>query len=221
MKANLSHSGCSIVLLGNFAPLTFLPDWFGRREIIPESEAGEAALEIAHPDYLSFNLAWLKLTVEPGRFTAITGQEPAIRVHDLIVSTFSLLADTPIFALGLNRHLHYQCETVDAWHLVGDRLAPKEPWGEFAMDGGVRRAGLRSLLFERGRIGEEPRGAIQVRVEPSAMVRNGIYFDVNDHYDLTNETKQADGATAVQVVSNRWSGMFDLTSGIVERLLRD
>ena len=60
-----------------------------------------------------------------------------------------------------------------------------------------------------------------MRVEPSAMVRNGIYFDVNDHYDLTNETKQADGATAVQVVSNRWSGMFDLTSGIVERLLRD
>lgn len=219
MKAKLSKAATSIVLLGNFAPLTFMPAWFAEKNLVQKSEADEAKLELAHPEIVIFTLDWLRVVAETQKFTAISDQEPVIRVHDLVISTFSILSETPVSAIGINRHLHYQCEDPDAWHRVGDRLAPKEPWGQFALDQNGRRAGLRSLMMELNHTHGQPKGVIRVRVEPSSTIPNGVYIEVNDHYPLTIDDKLVNGDAVVETVRSQWRDAIRLAAEVAEQLL--
>ena len=86
----------SIVLLGNFNPLIFKPDWFAKHQLIGEDESAGADIEIIHREISAFRLEWLALNVQREKLVAQTDQPPGIKIHDLILGSFGILADTPV-----------------------------------------------------------------------------------------------------------------------------
>jgi hypothetical protein len=219
MTATLEVSGGSIVVLGNFAPMTFLPEWFARRGILAESETREARVDVAVPQFVAFELSWIRIEVEINRLMTIVKEGSLIRLHDVVLSVFSLLTETPVSAVGINHFRHYALGSIEQWHKFGDRLAPKEPWGPFATANRTRRAGLRSLLMELARAEHEPAGFTRVRVEPSGTVQNGVFIEINDHYSLREDTKTGYGEAVANLLKDRWSATLKIADEIPRQLL--
>jgi hypothetical protein len=78
---------------------------------------------------------------------------------------------------------------------------------------------MRAIAMELARTPEDPPGKTLVRVEPSAKVQNGIYIDVNDHYDLMKGDKLADGTALVDMVRARWKRADEIVHAVHSRVL--
>jgi hypothetical protein len=115
---------------------------------------------------------------------------------DLVRGTFFVLSRTPVTALGLNRQMHFSLESEENWHRLGDRLAPKEGWNEI-LEG---RPGMRALIITT-KMGDAAGSVFTVRVEPSAQVKFGVYFDINEHFPAS--TKDA-LKSLMDTIRERW-----------------
>lgn len=208
------------MLLGHFNPLIFRPEWFVSHGIISQGEGDEAKIGIIHPEIVMFDLPWLNFSVERERFRAVVNQEPIVRVHDLVVRCFSYLQETPITKLGINRELHFPTTDEAQWHKFGDLLAPKEPWGDVAFKDGKRRAGMRSLTMQEIKDASQFRGSVNVKVEPSARLKYGIFIDVNDHYDLEVDDKPVDARKAMDLIRDRWEPSISAGEEVADHLIR-
>src|SRR5437867_2223499 len=136
--------GVSIVLLGSFNPAIFQPAWFAAQKLIPEKEAVDVEMELVHNEVSAFSVGWLNLQVLRDRFTASAVQPPSFDVlRDFVLGTFSILRHTPITMVGLNFERHYDMENETAWHDLGKKLAPPDPW-----EPALSTPGMRSLMME-------------------------------------------------------------------------
>ncbi|HEB80754.1 MAG TPA: hypothetical protein ENI71_02630 [Chromatiales bacterium] len=60
MRISPEYDDAAIVLLGNFNPRIFRPDWFGKHCLIGEAEADAASIEIIHPEICIFKMTTVK-----------------------------------------------------------------------------------------------------------------------------------------------------------------
>jgi len=172
-------NGLSVVLLGNFNPKIFQPQWFAAQGLLRGLEAEDADIEIVHNDITIFCLDWLRLEVTRERFLAATEQEAYFEILiDFINGAFSLLKHTPIGMMGINSDAHYRLRSEEKWHGIGDKLAPKDVW-----KGILEKPGMRRLdMYEPRENG--PKGHARIRVEPSKKCHPGIYVNYNDHFEV-------------------------------------
>jgi hypothetical protein len=204
----------SLVLLGDFNPKIFQPAWFAFEELIRKQEAEEANIEIVHPDAVSFALEWLRLQVTRERFTASTTQEPYYEfVRDLVLGTFNLLRHTPLHKMGINVEKHFRMDSEDAWHAFGDRLAPKDLWQDI-----IDTPGLRSLTME-GKRPDGLKGYIHIQVEPSVRIHPGVYFRVNDHYEVEDPQSVLGSKDILTLLERSWDESLQRSDRIMSTLL--
>ena len=86
----------SLVLLGNFNPSIFQPQWLAQHGLVREEEAKHAVIEIIRPEVSIFSVADLKLLVQQDRFQIDTfAPEAASPLRDLALGTPSSLAPNP------------------------------------------------------------------------------------------------------------------------------
>jgi hypothetical protein len=194
--------------VGSFNPRIFQPAWFAAEGLIRKAEADEATIEVIHPEVVSFHTELFHVQVVADRFAASTGNpsfyEP---IRDLVVGTFRILSHTPVYALGLNRDGHFRVDSAEAWHALGNRLVPKEPW-----DNLLEKPGMRSLTVEGVRP-DGRKGYIRVRVEPSVKVLpHGVYVAVNDHYEVQDKAEALGCREALDVIDSSWRSFMDRTS---------
>jgi hypothetical protein len=175
----------AIVLVGHFNPLIFRPSWFAARGLIGKEEAEKATVQVIHPEVVTFALDWLRLQVQRELFVAESDQEPFIRLADLVTGCFNRLKDTPVSKMGINRRAHIDLGSMDRWHSFGDILAPKDYWKTILKEDPEENhnIGLRSLTIERSTRPDKLLGVVRVKVEPSISVPNGVFLEVNDHFD--------------------------------------
>ncbi len=191
--------GIGFVLIGSFNPKIFQPAWFASQGLIREIEAEEAKIEIIHQDITVFRLDWLQLEVTRERFNAVTDQEAYFEVFaDLIISSFRILPHTPAWTLGINNSMHFRFKTVEEWHAIGHKLAPKEPWKGILSNPGM----LRVEMHEPRENG--PRGFLRVRVEPSNRCQPGIFLNTNDHFVVGDEKTVLGCEKLVSIISDNW-----------------
>jgi hypothetical protein len=175
----VQREGVQVVVLGNFNPGIFSPSWFAAHELIGEEQAADAELQVIMPRLASFRVGWLSCQVQDDRL--ILGTEDAQElesVRDAAVGILALLPHTPISMMGLNRYFHISFPSLEAWHRVGDLLAPKEVW-----EGVLTLPGMRDVTVEGVR-DDEFAGAVVVSVQPSNIVKPGVFVNRNDHYVL-------------------------------------
>ena len=193
MRIEPEISGVSVVLLGDFNPAIFTPAWFALHDLLPESVADSADLQVAHQQVTDFVADWLRLQVTAERFSVGTSQAPYIRLRDLVARIFKeYLHHTPLRAFGINREVHFQVPSFTARDRIGRTLAPVEPWGAWRHNLGLdgEHGGMTSLTMSQvDPKGRPTGGQINVTVETSKQIgkgRTGVYVRVNDHYAIEN-----------------------------------
>jgi hypothetical protein len=205
-------SGATIVLTGSFNPKIFQPEWFARQGLVPQSEADSYEPKIMAPPVTQFDTERFAFQVTNDRFAIGTKQnaDPA-PLRDLVQGTFFILEHTPVTAMGLNFHLHFDMQTEEKWHQIGDKLAPKEAWNE-VLEG---RPGLASMTILTNR--HEPKGSqFRVRVEPSVVIQHGIYFETNEHYPAPEKEPLK---SLMDTLGARWDEGRVYASKVVDHIL--
>ena len=188
--------GTGIVLVGNFNPLIFRPEWFGTNNIIREKEAAAAEIGVIHAEIVVFSLDWVKVQVQQDRFAANTTEDDDPRIWDLVVKTFKeFLSHTPITKMGVNYTVDFRTKNLETMNKVGETLAPKESWGEWSekllrREGDVF-SGMRTLTMQQSTRDDGWKGHIQAKVEPSVLIAPdpGIQVAINDHIEIDEPEK--------------------------------
>jgi hypothetical protein len=213
-------NGASIVLTGSFNPAIFQPQWFVRQNLLPEAEAETAKnlvlLAQQAAQVCDFETERFRIQVTTDRFMVMSkAAANPIPIRDLLLGTFFILEHTPATAVGLNRHMHFHLDTVEDWHQLGDRLAPKDGWKGILRGG---RPGMRSLLIQSSLDGSENPAAPQlfVKVEPSTQVKQGAYFETNESYSFTKDTPLK---TIMDLVRERWEEAYNHATEIADYIL--
>jgi len=211
-------------MLGHFNPLIFRPEWFNKKGIIADVDMDAVEIGVIHPDLVTFSLnPWLDISVEKFKFLAQVRQEPCVKLCDFVLNCFSHLPETPMNKIGINRDLHFNLETEDKWHALGDMLAPKEPWGEFLIESssGKRKGGMLSVAMQQNPRDDGLNGQFRLRVEPSGLpnLRYGACFSFNDHYDLSDDDSLRDARFATDIIKEQWDLSLSRSEQIINSIL--
>lgn len=215
----------AIVMVGPFTPKVFHPLWFEARGLIGKQEASEAEISIVHEDLTKFRTPRMTVDVQPERFAVTTDISPE-DLRDLVSQVFTFqLAGIPIRAVGINRAVHFDVGSPDAQHRIGLELAPFGPWGAWgermAQPGRDGRSGMVSLRMQQYRPEGEPAGYVQVRIEPSDIVKKtGIFMDLNNHYAILHTPLEGgDASGAIDVLSNQWTQAHTCAEEIINQIM--
>lgn len=207
----------SLVAVGAFNPAIFSPDWLERNSLIGKDDADTAregqSLLISH-QVTAFETKWFALQVVENQFSLTSKDALSPAFKDLAVGIFQLVPHTPVTAVGLNFLAHFKMPSEAEYHLVGDKLAPKDIWSDLYPE---EVAGLADITIrvQRGGRGGEPlksKDEKRIAVQPSAKIKYGVYFSYNDHHDVSvaDENGQRPAERVASIIDNEWeSSMKD------------
>jgi len=216
MKIQPDISACNIVILGDFNPKIFTPDWLYMQSIISAQEKEACEIEVIHSEVSKFRCDWFLLEVTKDRFFIETLEAPFVRILDLVGSIFGeFLIHTPIRMFGINRHMHFSMNRSNMIAL-GKDLAPSKPWGEWGKEiDADEKNGMRSLAMEQNVLDDRDKGYVRTTVQPSGRLE-GVYISVNDHYELINQEATPEG---IQFLTSRFEESVSKSEWIAEQVL--
>lgn len=220
----VEEQAASAVLLGNFNPAIFNPDWLAREGIIGGQEAEDSRIDVIHPELSRFEVSGLVFDINSERFAVHARMEPFVRLADIIADVFGdRLSHTPLTALGLNYAAHFQVRDWKQQSALGRLLAPIEPWGEWGQklkgDSPRSSGGLANLTMLQQRPDERVGGAIQISIQPSKKIEagKGVFFQFNDHFDGGEEDKLINyPQLCVDKIEGSFSNARQILNSIVE-----
>ncbi len=218
----------SIVLVGNMNPKIFHPEWFIRKEIVPEWDYAKEKEEV-------INLADMSKLTLPGDnlITVLLNQfslrSPLASNHlalkDVITSTFTALADTPIMQMGMNYTSVIKIQKRDLWLQFGAELAPAKHWEQSIdyfedLDDEKKEAvGLWELTMHLPRPDDIP-GYIHPKISAVSLTDHILSFSINSHVEI----EESNALTMVKILEDNWDKSLDfakkLTSNIMNSQLR-
>lgn len=195
----VEQEGTSIVVAGRFNPLIFSPAWLRLHNLVGAREAEEATVQFIVPPAAVFSTEWLNVDVREDRMQLATSMTKELdRLRDVAIGILEVLKETPIFALGINRDIHWRVPSAEQYHRFGDLLAPKEFWDrELTLSGTAHLTvqGVRPDLWA---------GFIRVMIQPSMVVQpQGVYAQFNDHFVLQKVATQPTDRSEVSVGSDQ------------------
>jgi hypothetical protein len=189
--------GWNVVLRGHFNPAIFQPMWFVRHGLLSEPEAVEAKIKIIQPEVSSFSVGSITLLITLDKFqAAVATAEFAESLRDLVLGTFDVLHETPLGQLGINRDFHFRMPSVEQWHTVGHKLAPKELWAGLMED-----LGTRAVVMQGKRTGAKSEYT-RITIEPSGRIEPGVYVSSNEHFD---KPKAENNRWLLEALKTEWA----------------
>jgi len=226
MRITPEQSGVTIVLVGQFNPAIFRPEWFRSRELAATDDLARTEVDIIHPEVARFRLPWATIHVQREQFVVSTTEDPFVRIHDLVLKIFvENLRHTPVFHIGINREAHFRLSGRAAIDKIGYALAPPTAWGEWAGDitsgDENNHGGLRSLTMEQSRVDDRRAGYIRASVQPSVMYVPGIWMQINDHYEVADKSTPPDGSAEImKVLEESFDRSVSRSEWIMDQILR-
>jgi hypothetical protein len=218
---NVVGEDASIVIVGNFNPKIFHPEWFIRKELMQEWDySGDKGL-VSLPEITKFSLPGeILLQVTLDQFVLKTTRASSYAtLKDLAVSIFSLLRETPVKQFGMNINRLAQLKDKKEWVSFGELLAPKGIWQTAAGDFDTEDAsklealGLMDLTYQLPRR-DAHKGWIRARVYALRASDYTIGFQVNSHVEL-----ESFGAELlVRVINEAWEDTLNEGDTIYKHL---
>jgi hypothetical protein len=211
---SIEKQGMSVVMIGAFNPTIFQPRWLGSLKLIREDEAENATIELIQSQVSDFKTDWFRMQVLDKRFLiqSLDATHPE-SIRDLAIGIFSLLPHTPVNRMFISRWFHYEMESENAWHDVGNKLAPKDYWLPF-----VKNPGLRSIMMEGKRAGIED-GTLFVRIEPSSVVIPGIFIEVTEQYIVSADGEPGNAQWVRERLTKHWEEMMEYAVVVADGLV--
>jgi hypothetical protein len=196
-----TNSGASIVVRGAFEPITLAPAWLRREGLITDGEADQAEIEVIFRDVVRFSVDSVTIEATKDRILIRTQDERLVEpMKDLMVGILRRLPNIRVTKLGLNHERRYSYADASHWNALGDRLTPKETWGN-----SLTSPGMLSLTL-RGNRPDRYAGHVRVRVDSASEEDDqfGVVIDINDHFDLDYDDEVDPGAEAAGMVLVNW-----------------
>ena len=208
----IALEGASIVFIGSFNPAIFHPSWYVAEGLWSKTEMENAEVGVITADICSFRTEQYALHALNNRFMISTTQVPLYdSLRDLAVGTFKILRHTPLAKLGLNREVHFQLDSEEVWHAIEQKLAPKEHWQPI-----LKNPGMRALTIE-GMRPDNLDGAVHVRVEPSNRIENGLFVEVNDHFEV-DDTLARSAKAIRSIAQEQWTESLRRSDDIIQHI---
>jgi hypothetical protein len=213
----LKINGVTIVLVGAFNPKIFHPAWFALQELLPEAEVEQVQDLVSHPEITFCRLPWFEMQVTPTQFIASSAQESHFKpLRDLVQGTFEILQHTPVTQVGVNLEQHYLAETENEWNAFGDKLAPKKLWRKIMKDPGM----VKLRVIDKGPRADGLPGTVQIDVESSKKMKNGIFILVNQHFEC-GSAGVSNAEAATQILSMHFEPTMAKSQEMVNTLLQE
>ena len=191
MSISPKIDGVSIVMLGSFNPSIINPEWLERHGIINESQKDYALRnpeDVIHQTLSSFKIAEdIEITTTIDRFSIEGEFVRYLEIRDIVVGTFELLEHTPVTAIGINRHMHFEhARNIDFENLC------ETTFSEAHLEDSMESPRISSLTIV-GKRQDENEGIIRVKIEPSKSksIDSGVFVSINNHIQ-GNENKNVD-----------------------------
>jgi len=203
--------GTTIVLVGPFDPLLLQPASLAEKGLLAKDDLAQLRYEILAPEVSIMRLPWIVATVEPMKLTGATTLESPIAdpVRDFIFGLYATVPRGHLTAVGLNHDTHFAVRTEEAWHKLGNFLAPKDQlWRRV-----LKNPGTTSLRI-RGERDDGMRGQVNVKIEPSLRIHPGIYININDHFSA-GDGPDADPERLFDLASEQWTNSMRRCDDIV------
>jgi hypothetical protein len=220
----------AIIVVGDFNPAIFSPDWLERNDLIGEGDAIAAREGKAgrHPlvshQVTTFETDWFTLQVLDTQFSLTSKGVLSPAFKDLAVGIFQLVPQTPVKAVGLNFIGHFKLESQELHHKIGDVFAPKDIWGGLYPDEFV---GLEQLVIRIQR-GSREKGADsndekRITLQRSNKFKYGIHLSFNDHHDVTtcDESDLTPAENVAKIVDEQWQFDWDDAVRVFDQLLSE
>lgn len=206
--------GASIVMIGSFNPAIFQPRWLGVQGLIRPEEAETAKITVIQAEVADFSTEWFQVQVLQNRLMlASVDPRHYAALRDLCAGIFDLLPHTPITAFGINRQFHFSMPSIEAWHSIGHRLAPKDAWNPI-----MEKPGLRSMTIQGLRKQIDP-GILYIKVEPSLRINPGVFVEVNEEFRPSDD-RQTQGAGWVRKpLNDHWDVIMNFSEEAAEHIL--
>lgn len=202
----------SIVLIGDFNPAMFSPQWFGKNNIIPVEDVEFALSEKSSPIISSaitiFRTNQLSIKIDTKRFQVVATKEPLIVLKDFILKTFENLSNYTISAYGFNYAAHYSVDNNQEFHKIGDLLAPKSYWKKLLgedVSGDERLGGLATIQLQEPKKNAD--GVVSIILQASGLVQPGFYMSCNDHNNLKDDDATAE--VLLERINKEFENSFD------------
>lgn len=218
-KLEIDKQEHSIVLVGSLNHTIFQPLWFASKNLLSQSDADNAKINILIPELIDFSLEWLHVQVTNERFIAQCRDERMFgALRDLVMGTFQILAETPLTKLGVNLVSHINVPTKERWNALGDKLAPKNLWSDI-----LNNPGMTNLQIRGQQRPDEYQGFINVNVTPSPQDPDkkvwGVLVQVNDHYELNDSGKVIGAKGMTSILNNQWKASLDRSRIITNKIM--
>ncbi len=229
----LAADSATVVLKGAFNPSIFSPAWLLAQDLIGKDEFGAADVAMIQRDIATFKTGWLNLVCTNDGLQLITDLSYEFeRCRDVAIGILQTLRHTPLAYIGINRAVHFQLDSDEAWHAIGDTLAPKDYWEDI-----LRFPGMRVLNIQGARP-DHYAGRVHVQVEPSALVPRAVFVLHNDHFGLQTVEAQPDSRAeltltepegaiaasadrlplALEILSNEWAASMSRAEEAIARV---
>ncbi len=207
----------SIVLLGNFNPSIFHPQWFAAHDIISKTEADdETDQKITTPQIASFSLTWGNVQVTANQFV-IKGKNPTLfmMLNDFVRKTFSVLSHTPVSAMGINLEQKWLPNKKEQHSRFGDNIVPKGQWGF------MTKPGLRDIIMEDQQRPDERTGYIQARIQALNEKPDAILISINDHYVIRNYDTSMGAEPIMSILEANWEISIARSEEYIQHIIKN
>lgn len=219
-------SGCSIVFLGKFNPAIFHPAWLHSKGIeLDDSELPRDIL--TSRDFAQFSIDTRTYSVQTDRFQVETLAAPWVRILDIATRIFGEhLHHTPIFALGINRDVHFRLPNESSRTRLGRKLAPIRPWGAYGqeMDAENREltGGLQSLTMQRKSKVDGHMVQTNATIEPSVRIgdNSSVYIRVNSHHEFGDLPEGHGSEVAIDMLAKRFDSSVEEAESIIDTIMQ-
>lgn len=211
----------SIVLVGNMNPKIFHPEWFIRKGIVEEWDYNQDEF-ISLPDMAQMELPNdRKIVALLNQFSIRSSRASEyFSLKDLVMSTFTLLSETPILQMGMNHTSVIKIGNQDKWRQFGSQLAPQNYWKNAANfinsleEDKQKELGLWELTMNLPRP-DGLKGFVRPKIAVLQLGANTLTFSINNHVEIESSS----AATMNQILGENWDKSLSLAKEIISNIM--
>lgn len=221
----------SIVLVGNFNPPIFHPEWFIRHEIVPKWDyyGGDDGndnvsrvatvsdlAQIEFPDQRNLTVMLNKFVLRCARASEF------LTIKDIVSNTFGILRETPLNQMGMNYQSIIRIDDVDLWHKFGESMAPRSPWraaAPYINDLSEEKQGTLGLVEMTMQMprADDVKGYIRPTIKALNINARELSLSVNSHVVIEDGLAE----TMLNYLNQYWEDAIGFSNEFIEAILAD
>lgn len=214
-RYNPEEKNLSIVLIGNFNPRIFHPQWFSDYGIISESDL-DFILEnddvLVHKQITQFKSSWFQLEVTESRMQISCTQEAYFEpILDLLSSTFTVLSHTPVNQFGINLSIWQRFEHAEDSNKFEKEYLPST--GLSKLDTNVTTFNTKSAFIDdRIKVGKS------CHIEFSKQLLNKYMININQHFELDSTFN---GAEFIKILGKDGRNAMNISDDVLKSIIEN